>query len=281
MIGEVGNKSGEAAASVRSALRGAGRAALWALVALLLLRGFLSTVSGAGAPAPAPASVQDGARQAEEAFAIRFARAYLADPGAPSLAGLLADGARLGHGLAPRGGGEVAQAEVSATEELGGGRSVLTVACELRDARVLYLAVPIARSRAGGVAALGAPSLVAGPGAAGVGGDRPQPLAGEEAGEIAALVRRFLPEYLSARSAGDLAYVVAPGARVEPVGGAVRLVSVSGVEQLGSGEEPRRSLLAQVRVQDPASGAVYPLAYRLGVVRGTRWYVASVAGEAS
>ena len=281
MIGEVGNRSGEWVASVRSALRGAGRAALWAVVAMLLLRGFLTTMSGGQEVVQAPAPGRAAGGQAEEAFAVRFARAYLADPAAPALRDLLADGVRLGHGLAPRAGGGVAQAEVRATEELGGGRAVLTVACELRDARVLYLAVPIARSEAGGVAALGAPSLVAGPEAAGVESDRPQPLSGKGASEIAALVRRFLPEYLSAHSVRDLAYVVAPWARIEPLGGAVRLLSVSGVEQLGSGEGARRRLVARLRVEDPASGAVYPLAYRLSVVRDTRWYVAGVAGVAS
>jgi hypothetical protein len=280
VIGEVGNKSGEAAASARSALRGAGRVALWALLALLLLRGFISTVSGQ--PTPAPSTVRAGDGEAEEAIAVRFARSYLADPSDPALAGFMADGATLGGGgLGPRAAVAVSQAEVSATEELGGGRAVLTVACELRDARTLYLAVPIARSAAGGVAVLGAPSLVAGPAVAGVESDRPQPLAGEAAGEITALVRHFLPSYLSAGAPGALAYLVAPTAMIEPLGGAFEFISVTGVEQIGSGEGARREVLARITAKDPGSGAVYPLAYRLSVRRGTRWYVTALAGAAS
>jgi len=260
-------------------MRGAGRVALWALVALLLGRGFFATVSGQAVPEPS--TVRAGAGEAEEAFAVRFARSYLADPANPGLAGFLAENTALGGGRAPRAEATVAQAEVSATEELGGDRAVLTVACELRDARTLYLAVPIARSAAGGVAVLGAPSLVAGPAVAGVESDRPQPLAGAGAGEITLLVRHFLSSYLSAGSFGELAYLVSPGTAIEPLGGALRLVSFIGVEQLGSGEGPRRELIARIRAEDAESGAIYPLAYRLGVRKGARWFVAALAGAAS
>ncbi|MET0558898.1 MAG: conjugal transfer protein [Solirubrobacterales bacterium] len=264
---------------MRSAIRGAGRVALWALVALLLARGFFATVSGQGAPEPS--TVRAGTGEAEEAFAVRFARSYLADPGDPALAGFLAENTALGGGRPPRIEAAVAQAEVSATEGLGDGKAVLTVACELRDARTLYLAVPIARSRAGGVAVLGAPSLVAGPAVAGVESDRPQPLAGEGAGEIALLARHFLTGYLSAESPGELAYLVAPGTAIQPLGGAFRFLSFLGVEQLGFGEGPRRELVARIRAEDTQSGAIYPLAYRLGVRKDTRWYVTALAGVAS
>jgi hypothetical protein len=216
---------------------------------------------------------------ASESFAIHFARAYLADPSAQALAPFLAEGARVGAGQAPAGGpSPVAQAEVSGTEELGDGMAVFTVACELRDSRTLYLAVPIARSSAGEVAALGAPSIVAAPGVAGVGSDRPRPPAGPDAGSIQALVTKFVPEYLQASEASDLAYLVAPGAVVQPLAGALRFVSVSGVTQLGSSEGPRRSILAPVRVVDSVSGVAYPLVYRIEVVKGARWYVRAIQG---
>ena len=88
------------------------------------------------------------------AFAVRFARTYLADPSASVLAPFLAEGVRVGTGNPPETeSADVAQAEVSDVKDLGDGRAVLTVACELRDARTLYLAVPIVRSEAGEVAA--------------------------------------------------------------------------------------------------------------------------------
>lgn len=277
---EVANKAGASNSSVRSALRGIGRVAIWVLVGLLLVRGVFSAASTAP-PQPmasGPAAVRD--EQASESFAVRFARAYLADPSA--LAPFLAEGARVGSGRPPQGGASpVAQAEVSGTEELGDGTAVLTVACELRDARTLYLAVPIARSRAGEVAALGAPSIVAAPGLAGAGSDRPQPLAGADAGSIQALVAKFLPAYLAAGAASDLSYLVAPGAAIQPLSGALQFVSVSGVTQLGSGEGPRRSVLAAVRVSDPATGAAYPLVYRLDLVKGARWYVRAIQGASA
>jgi hypothetical protein len=279
---EVGNKVGASNSSVRSALRGIGRVAIWAFVGLLLVRGVFSAASTAPTQPAAPnaAGVRDD--QASESFAVRFARTYLADPSPQALAPLLADGAKVGTGRPPDTDlAEVAQAEVSGTEELGDGTAVLTVACELRDARTLYLAVPIARSAAGEVAALGAPSIVAAPGLAGADPERPQPLAGPDAGSIQALVAKFLPEYLAAGEAPDLSYLVAPGAAIQPLSGALRFASVSGVTQLGSGEGPHRSILAAVRVSEPRTKAVYPLVYRLDVVKGARWYVRAIQGASA
>ena len=268
-------------------MRGIGRAALWVTVALLLVRGAAGVLTppqrGVGHPSAA------GAGEASGAFAARFARAYLADPSPQALAPFLAEGAHLGAGRAPSARGaevaqaevaqaEVAQAEVVRTRELGGGRALVTVACELRDSRTLYLAVPIVRSGAGEVAALGAPSMVAVPAAAGVDSERPQPLAGPDAAAIEALVRRFLPTYLSARGESELSYLLAPGAGVIPLAGAVELLGLGEVSQLGPGVGPRRTVIASARVRAAVGGAVYPLAYRLSLVKRSRWYVEAVQG---
>lgn len=270
--------------SASSALRKLGRIAIWTVLGLLLVRGFGAVLASPQAPASPTASLAAGADQASEAFAVRFARAYLADPSARALSPFLAEGVRIGAGRPPRGSGQVAQAEVSGSEELGEGRALLTVACELRDARTLYLAVPVVRSKAGEVAALGAPSIVAAPGVAGADPERPQPLAGPDAEAIAALVAKFLPTYLAAAEPSSLSYLLAPGAVVVPLGGEVRFGSLAGVAQLGSGEGARRSVLASVRVADPASGASYPLLYRLELIRaaqGARWYVSSIRGASA
>jgi hypothetical protein len=171
---------------------------------------------------------------------------------------------------------------VAATQELGGGRAVLTVACDLRDGRSLYLAVPISRSGAGEAAVSGAPWVVAAPSTAGVEVQRPRPLAGPEAGAIRALAAKFLPAYLAARSARDLSYLLAPGASVAPLGGALEpLGSAGSVAQLGDGEGNRRTVVVSGRFRDPASGAVYWLVYRLELLRRNRWYVRSVQGALS
>lgn len=264
--------------SPRSLARGFGRAALWTVIALFLVRGVLA--GSAAPPGSAPQRPQPLDLKSS-AFSVRFARAYLEDPAPGALEPFLAEGARIGTGRPPAEAGLVAQAEVSETDELGGGRAVLTVACQLRDSRTLFLAVPIVRSKAGEVAALGAPSIVAAPGGAGADPERPQPLAGPDAGAIQALVGKFLPAYVHGSEPTDLAYFLAPGAAVAPLGGGLDFAGISAVTQLGPGEGPRREVLAAARLSDPASGATYPVVYRLELVRGARWYVRSVEGAAA
>jgi hypothetical protein len=260
-------------------LRGVGRVALWAAVGLLLVRGAEGVLAApaeetAGAPVGRP-----GPGEPAEATATGFARAWLEEPDPRALSTYLAGGVHLGRGTAPSEAGQVAQVDVVGSKNLGGGRWVLTVSCDLRDARVLYLAVPIVRRGAGGVVVLGAPSIVAVPATAGADPESPRPVAGPGAAAIDELVAKFLPAYVSSGSSKELSYLLAPGSVVVPLGGGVELLSTGKVDQLGVGEGPRRELIAGVRVREPASGAVYPAAYRLRVVeRSGRWYVAAVEG---
>ena len=210
--------------SGRSLVRTIGRGAIWATLALLLLRGVGSVFSPASSEVARPQKDTSAEDQIADAFAVRFARAYLSEPSAEALAPYMAEGAHIGTGLAPKvETASVAQAEVSGTEDLGDGESVLTVACELRDSRTLYLAVPLARSGTGEVAALGAPWIVAGPGTtAGAESERPRPLAGADAPEIESLVSKFLPAYLASGAADELSYLLLPGEVIQPLGGQAR-----------------------------------------------------------
>ncbi|HEU4705595.1 MAG TPA: conjugal transfer protein [Solirubrobacterales bacterium] len=267
--------------SVGSVLRAVGRVALWALVGLLLLRGIsgvLTEPRPADRGAAAHGSVSD---PATAAFAVRFARTYLSEPSPQALAPFLAPGVSTPAPVGTGNGAKVEQAEVAGIRDLGGGQAIVTVACELGDARTLYLAVPIVREGAAEVAAQGVPAVVAGP--AGVGGsvEAPSALAGSEAGAINELVRRFLPAYFSATTPGDLAYLLTPGATVTPPGGGFELLAVASVKQIGGGEGARRTAIATAQVRDAASGAVYPLAYRLQLLRRDRWYVEAVEGALS
>jgi hypothetical protein len=266
--------------SVGSVLRAAGRVALWALVGLLLLRG-ISGVLTEPRPADQGAAGHTGASDpATAAFAVRFARTYLSEPSPQALAPFLAPGTSapsLGSGA----GAQVEQAEVAGIRDLGDGEAIVTVACQLDDARTLYLAVPIVREDAAEVGAQGVPAIVAGPAGVGEGVEAPRPLAGPDSGAITELVRRFLPAYLSATAPGDLSYLLAPAAVVTPPGGGFELVAVASVKQLGGGEGARRTAVATARVRDAATGAVYPLAYRLQLVRRDRWYVEAVEGALS
>jgi len=266
--------------TVAAALRTAGRVTLWTVFGLLLVRGAGSVLAGPpkGEPAARPAGLGD---PATSAFAVRFARAYLTGASSKGLAPLLAPGTK----VPPRGatvpGVEVEQAEVAGSEAADEGQAIVTVACELADARTVYLAVPIVREGAGEVAAAGAPAVVAGPAGVGEDVESPRPIAGPDAAAIGELVRRFLPAYFSASSPADLSYLLAPGAVVVPPGNGLHLLGVSAVRQIGDDEGRRRTVLATARVRDPLSGASFGLGYRLDLARNGRWYVDRVEGALS
>jgi hypothetical protein len=245
----------------------------------LLLRGVGSVLADPQSRETAASSSSGVVDPATGSLAVRFARAYLGGSSPRELAPLLAPGAPT-PGAGPA-GLTVDQAEVAGIEDLGGGQAIVTVACELGDARTLYLAVPIVRASAGEVAASGAPAVVSGPAGVGEDVEAPQPLAGPDAGAIGDLVRRFLPAYFSASSPEDLSYLVAPGSGVVPPGYGLDPIGAPNAKQVGSGEGPRRSVLATVRVRDPLSGASFRLSYRLEVVRQGRWYVSGVEGALS
>lgn len=256
--------------------------AIWIVLALLLVRGIGAVLAQPQkhAPGDVAGTVND---QASSALAVRFARTYFDDPSGGALAPLLAEGASVrGAGPAAAASVGVAQAEVSASQRLGGGREILTVASELRDGRTVYLAVPISRSGAGEVAVGGAPWVVAAPSTVGVAAERPRPIAGPDAAAIRSLVEKFIPAYLSARSPRDLSYLLSPGASVVPLAGSFELLGAPGaVSQLGDGEGARRAVVVACRLRDPSSGAVYRLGYRLSVIKRNRWYVESVEGGLS
>jgi hypothetical protein len=273
-----GRRQGEGR-TARAALRTSGRAALWVLVGILLLRGGASVLADPDSSESASAPQSRVVDPATGSFAVRFARAYLGGSLTQELAPLLAPGVRAPGTTAT--GIAIEQAEVAGIEALGSGQAIVTVACELEDARTLYLAVPIVRASAGEVAASGAPAVVAGPAGVGEDVEAPQPLAGPEATAIGDLVRRFLPAYFSATSPADLSYLLAPGAGVVPPGYGLELLGVPSVKQIGDGEGARRTVVAIARVRDPLSGSSYRFAYRLAVARHGRWYVDRVEGALS
>jgi Conjugative transposon protein TcpC len=275
----IGKGQGEGR-TARAAVAAAGRAVLWALVGLLLIRGVASSLSGPEHGERQPVAGRGALDPATGAFAVRFARAYLGGSSPQELAPLLAPGVR-GVSTTTASGVAVAQAEVAGVQGVGAGQAIVTVACELDDARTIFLAVPIVRASAGEVAASGAPAVVAGPAGVGEEVDAPRPLAGPGATAIGDLVRRFLPAYFSASGPDDLAYLLAPGAEVVPPGNGLQSLGVPSVKQIGDGEGTRRTVLATARVRDPLSGETFQLGYRLEVARHGRWYVDRVEGALS
>jgi hypothetical protein len=267
-------------ATVRSTARLVGRIALWAFVVLVLARG-LGEILGSGRDRPAPSASEARAHTPDDmarAFAVGFARAYLTGDGS------LRD--YVGEELAARGLPESADSEpvaveaatVAAERRLLARRVLITVACELAGgAGTRYLAVPVASDPAGRLAVFAPPAFVAGPEIGDVVVEEPPPLEGPEAPAIERLAERFLARYLSAGDAGGLGYLTAPGARIEPAGPDLQLLEVVRLGR-GPGRRGRRTVLVEVRARDRATRAVYPLEYRLHLVRRDRWYVAGVQG---
>jgi hypothetical protein len=260
-------------------LRTVGRVALWAVVALFLIRGAGSVLTGnTEGSAQEKVQADHSTNEAVTAFAVRYARAYLADSSPQSLTAFLAPGATVpsGGGPAPE-SDRVAQAEATAFKANGDGREIVTVACELVNGQVSYLAVPTVRDRAGGVAAVGAPAFVAAPGIrrSDIDPEQSQPIPGADAGAVRQLAERFTETYLSGTSAADLEYLTAPDSSIAPLGGFQPVGRVS-VRQLDS---PAGRVVTAAVKGESASGTVYPLTYRLLLEKRDRWYVAAIEGE--
>jgi hypothetical protein len=152
-------------------IRAAGRVALWALIGLLLVRGVGDVISGGreGATAPAPPTAAAFPDEKARTFAAAFARVYMESTGAaalgPYLAPRVADELQAGQ---RRRSAQVAETRPAGEQPLGADRALFTVACQLVGGGVLYLAVPVARDAAGGLAVYGLPSFVAPPALASV-----------------------------------------------------------------------------------------------------------------
>jgi len=281
--------SGGASRRGRDVARAAGRVALWAALGLIFLRGLGAVAAGPHKPTatPAPRAAATSERGTDaQAFAVRFAREYLSwRPGDPArhdrtVGSFFSSDVRdrAATGLPRRGPGQmVAQATVARSTDLGSGRALVTVASELSGGRTVYLRGPAPRDSQGGLDVFALPALTAPPPQGSASAIVPDPLTGADAGEIRALVGRFLAAYVSGEDPSGLAYLVAPGTMIAAMPAGLALGSVDQVGQLGGGGS-RMTVEADVHVRDKASRASYPLAYRLQLRRTDRWYVTGVEG---
>jgi hypothetical protein len=258
--------------------------ALWAFIAVVLVRGLGDVLAASRTGAAQSATAQESGFTGDraKALAAAFARVYMSRPTAGSLAPYLAGGVGGLPRRSPAPSGEgVLQATVADVAPLGPDAALVTVACELGGGanRVLYLAIPLARDPSGSLSVSGLPSFVPPPPRGRAPAVRAERLAGPGAVQIRRLAQRFLAAYLSRGRAGEFSYLVDPGVHLTPLGLGLRLIRVAGVSQVGSGSEPgTRTVLVPARVRDAASSATYPVAYRLELVRRDRWYVAAVEG---
>jgi hypothetical protein len=269
-------------------LKRLGRALLWVLVVVLLLRGLAGVLEprdpGRVVQAPRPASIawpDDEAR----AFAAEFARAYLsfrpghADQAARAVQAFAAP--ELAGSIVPEYDGDAKPQTVvsvvpARSVALDAQHALVTVAVAVDAAPVTrYLTVPVARDATGGLVVSDLPSFAAPPARASVDADEAEPLPVSERAAIEPVVSRFLAAYV----AGDpsaIEYLVPAGVRIAAPGPGLEFAGVASLELAAPSAGRRRIVLATVRARDQAGGGVFSLRYRLALVREDRWYVAAI-----
>ena len=262
-----------------------GRAVLWLLVLVLLLRGLASVMAPreteAVPSAARPAAVawpDDEAR----AFAADFARAYLtyapSDPEASADAVRAFVAPELASSVVPQYGEDaprraVGSVSIARAVRMDESHALITVAASATGG-TRYLSVPVARDARGGLVVSDLPSLAAPPARASVPASVSESLPVGERGAIEDVVSRFMADFL-AGDGGALSYFTPSGVRIDALGQAHELVEVTGLALARPAQGRVREVLATVRARD-AAGVVMELRYRLRLVREDRWLVAAV-----
>ena len=265
-----------------------GRALLWLLVLVLLLRGLASVLEPRD-PAPVvsssrPASAawpDDDAR----AFATDFARAYLSysptRPDASARAVQAFASSELADSIAPEydekaPAQSVAGVTVARTATLDERHALITVAASIDGTETTrYLTVPVARDAAGDLVVSYLPSFAAAPGRASLEQTATEALPVAERAAIEPVVSRFLRAYLAGDASG-LEYLVPAGVRIAAPALEYELADVTSLSLAASPSGRERVVLVEVRARDGQGGRVFSLLYRLRLVERDRWYVAAV-----
>jgi hypothetical protein len=273
-----------------------GRLALWATVAVVLVRGLGDMLASPGSASTVRAreSTRDlWPDDAARAFAVEFATAYLHDtprddPGeyARRIAGF--GSTQLAIELVPqldqRGPGQaVRSATVARSTTLDARHALVTVAATVTTpdgVTTRHLTVPVARDAAGGLAVYDLPSFAAASPRASAGPTDGEPLIGDDRAAVEDVVGRFLRAYL-AGDTGGLSYLVPPGTRIAAAAGRFELAELGSITSLGAPAGDQRLVLVRVQARDSLSRARYALRYRVALVRRDRWYVADITGAST
>jgi len=269
-------------------LKRLGRAVLWLLLVVLLLRGVASVLEPRE-----PATVVQVPRSTAalwpdddaRAFAADFARAYLSySPKRPEVSAraIQAFAAQeLVNTIAPEyADGAMAQAAgsvtVARTASLDEWHALVTVAATVEpEATTRYLTVPVARDDDGGLVVSALPSFAAAPRRASLQEPATEPLSVAERAVIEPVVSRFLRAYLAGDASG-LQYLVPAGVQIAAPTAGYELLEVSALSLARPVSGRERVVLASVRARQKQGGGVFSLLYRLRLVRRDRWYVAAV-----
>src|SRR4051794_6097382 len=266
-----------------------GRAVLWLVVLVVLLRGFAGIVTAhpqatsARRAAPAPLWPDEAAR----AFAAEFAASYLRiDPreGPEMQRSALAAFAapEVLDGLVPEldldaAGQQVLSVNPAGATRLNRSHALVTVAARLggEHPRGVRLTVPVARDARGGLVVDELPSLASAPERANATPEAGTPIPGAERAAITDVLTRFFGAYVSGDRAG-LAYLVPAGTRLGATAGGFELRELGSLTSIRATDGPNRVVLVTAHVRDRASRATYALRYRVRLVRRDRWYVAAI-----
>ena len=252
------------------------RLALYALIGLFAVSGFVRTFIVRPQPAAAKTSSAPSARVDVNGFAQAFARAYRtidpqrAEDHAASLRPLLGGDVDPDGGLSTdaRTAQRVTWTAAVGPDAAGPSRTIVTVAVGLDgQAQLRYLAVPVDRSRDGALTVDAFPSFVGPPRRA----DHVEPANQQDVADAAllAVAKRALANYM-AGNAQNLSADLDRGVALSTPSERLALQSVDSTTWAGPG---------RVDVQLVARGAggeTYTLRYELGVAKRDRWYVRSL-----
>jgi len=270
-------------------LRGGVRLLVVAVLTALLLLGIRDLIRpffGAGITTRTQANPTNAyPREAAEAYAVRFAMAYLtfdsAHPNArqPALAPYLPVGGDPNVGWDGSGHQVAITAVPSVIDVRSAQQGLVTVAVMTDGGRWMYLAVSVVADP-GGLVVSGEPALVPGPGRASW-----QPsiaAANSEDTDLSAKLRPSLAAFFRAyarSSQSELTYYAAPEIAFTGLGGAVELGDLSDLT-VAQGQTDHRRAVATVRWFDRVSGAGLTQRYRLQLVRADgKWLVGAIAPE--
>jgi hypothetical protein len=268
-----------------------GRLALWAAVAVVLVRGLGDILASPGSTPTVRAREQTGDAwpdDAARAFAVEFATAYLDHPPqddsgeyARRIAGFAST--HVASELAPqldqrRSAQTVRSAAVAGSVTLDAQHALLTVAATVTTpdgVTTRHLTVPVARDDAGGLVVYDLPSFAAASPRASAAPTEGEALIAEERAAVEDVVGRFMRAYLTGDS-GGLSYLAPPGTRVAAVAGRFELIELGSITRLGAPAGDERLVLVRLLARDSLSRAVYGLRYSVTLVRRGRWYVAAI-----
>jgi hypothetical protein len=221
------------------------------------------------------------------AFAVDFTRAYLStsrrEPDEYARGVLQFVSPELGDAIVPqlarRGQDEAVQAAMVAhAGRVDAAHALVTVAAATAwhgGSATRFLTVPVARDARGGLAVYDLPSFAAPPARGQPEVPAREPLSATERAQVEGVLERFFRAYLAARS-DDLEYLLAGTARISAIAQPSELVGLDSVNEDGRQGARARQLVVTLRARDEQTKAVFPLAYRVRLVRGDRWYVAAV-----